>query len=551
MGSAAGPMPMSAAPAGAGFAAAGSASGGAYPGGNGSGASRPGEASDDDSKRRGRTKVIAIVAAVVAVLLVIASVGGFLIWRHMRSASNQSTTQSASKPDTTTKPDTTQDTEPKKPVEPAKPKTTEVTMTSFSCSGDTISDWHWEGSALVSDVIACPAGGSSTNSSESSSTSSSDGGDGEYSVGVWTPAFDQSKEIHVSMLESGEKEYSEPKVAATYGDNPAVFVIYAVKTKAVGTTPESVHLYAHEVDMKNGTIGKRIDLRTEADNLINYEQDYDYTVLGASNATVAVAKTWHTDMQYNVNGGTNTLEVGHTQVMGLTRNQHEATTLQTFQDVVANNEEGYPEVTTERASNVTMQDVYMVSGTSYRLYSIDANKQITSFGNDFCPGNSDGWGCNVKTIRHVGGDIYAIGAEWNSFILDTANGKARYMAEVIGHNDADTYNGNISWDQFSDGTLYILDRSSVSNEIHVYLLDKNLKKTEVLDSDQWNRLLLGSGEFNGINYLTKRIYVKTTDQQIMVDEKGDSTGEYTRLPAEGEDAECDHNRSALDHVVIT
>ena len=110
--------------------------------------------------------------------------------------------------------------------------------------------------------------------SDSSSRSSSDSldGSGEYAFGIWTPSLDESKEIHVSMLESGEKEYSEPQVAATYGDNPAVFVFYAVKTKAVGTTPESVHLFAHEVDLETGELSDRIDLRTEEDNLIDYEQ---------------------------------------------------------------------------------------------------------------------------------------------------------------------------------------------------------------------------------------------------------------------------------------
>lgn len=39
------------------------------------------------------------------------------------------------------------------------------------------------------------------------------------------PAMDESKVIYFSALKSGEKMYSDPVVAATYGPNPAVFVI--------------------------------------------------------------------------------------------------------------------------------------------------------------------------------------------------------------------------------------------------------------------------------------------------------------------------------------
>lgn len=117
-------------------------------------------------------------------------------------------------------------------------------MTNFVCNYDT-SDWGWDGGAVLSDVMPCANGDASSSSDSDYGSSSQSADDGQYAFGVWTPAMDESKVIYFSALKSGEKMYSDPVVAATYGPNPAVFVIYAVKTKAVGTTPETVHLFAH------------------------------------------------------------------------------------------------------------------------------------------------------------------------------------------------------------------------------------------------------------------------------------------------------------------
>ena len=75
----------------------------------------------------------------------------------------------------------------------------------------------------------------------------------------------------------------------------------------------------------------------------------------------------------------------------------------------------------------------------------------------------------------------------------------------------------------------------------VFLLSSDLKPTEVLDGPQWGRLLLTDGSFKGINYLTKTIYVKTTDEQIIVDAQGKSVGKYTQLPLDDDSMVCDHS----------
>lgn len=96
-------------------------------------------------------------------------------------------------------------------------------------------------------------------------------------------------------------------------------------------------------------------------------------------------------------------------------------------------------------------------------------------------------------------------------------------------------------DQFSDGTLYVQMAGNGNESKRVFLLSSDLKPTEVLDGPQWSRLLLTDGSFKGINYLTKTIYVKTTDEQIIVDAQGKSVGKYTQLPLNDDSMVCDHS----------
>ena len=198
-------------------------------------------------------------------------------------------------------------------------------MTNFVCNYDT-SDWGWDGGAVLSDVMPCANGDASSSSDSDYGSSSQSADDGQYAFGVWTPAMDESKVIYFSALKSGEKMYSDPVVAATYGPNPAVFVIYAVKTKAVGTTPETVHLFAHQVDLKSGELSDRIDLRTEEDNLINLQQDYEFDVLAQSNNRVAIEKSWKTTEKRTVNDDQREVEIGHKQIMGLSGGAKQAET---------------------------------------------------------------------------------------------------------------------------------------------------------------------------------------------------------------------------------
>lgn len=494
--------------------------------------------------KKPRKIVPIIIAIIVVVALIAGGITGFIFWRnaHQKAEAKPTTTSSTTKSKPKTKTKTTTKDQQKTKSEPAKPAATEVTMTDFSCDGNSASDWKWTGGAMVSNVIHCWDGDSSVDS-DSSSKSSSDSldGSGEYAFGVWTPALDESKEIHVSMLESGEKEYSEPQVAATYGDNPAVFVFYAVKTKAVGTTPESVHLFAHEVDLDTGELSDRIDLRTEEDNLIDYEQGYEYSLLAESRNMVAIKKTWHSDEKYTANKDERSATINHTQVMGVTHDSDTAKVLQTFQDkIVLTTDSGgyqYAKQVNASASGVSLYDAYMVRDNSYHLYSVEDNKEIMSFPLNYC--DTDYSSCDLSRMRYLGKNMYVTDDSYSGkFVIDSTTGKQQSLKDVLGlSKDEDVR----AVDQFSDGTLYVQTDGNGNESKRVFLLSSDLKSTEVLDGPQWGRLLLTDGSFKGINYLTKTIYVKTTDEQIIVDAQGKSVGKYTQLPLDDDSMVCDHS----------
>ncbi|PLS29819.1 zinc ribbon domain-containing protein [Bifidobacterium parmae] len=506
----------------------------AVPGGSGT----PVPPGDGGAPRKPHRARAIIIVLIVAIVLAAAGIGGFLYWRHTQAAAQQETqAQATTKKKTAAQPKTKRNgTE-----ESTKPKVSEVTMTDFQCGGSSASRWSWSGGAMVSNLISCADDGYATDG-ETASNGSQAGGEGEYSFGLWTPALNASEVVHVSMLESGEKAETTPIVAATYGDDPAVFVIYAVKTKAVGTTPETVHLYAHEVNVNTGELGKRIDLKTEEDNLADRDQDYQYAVIGASDTRVAVQKTWHTEETFTVNGREDKERVDHAQVMALTHGRKTATTLQTFKDegAVTSDSGGYQSVdmTETEVKDVSVYDTYLatvkrpgtpVSTKTYQLYSIDGNKKLVDVPETYC-GRS--YGCGADTIRRVGDDHWL----FNGWMVDST-GAAKSVASIVGVSE----DSQLDLNQFSDGTVYVQAVDFGDDYAkRIFLIDDDLQSTEVLDKDQWGRLLLSSGSFKGINYLTDEIYVQTTDEKIIVDRKGKSVGSFDLLPASEDTAHLDH-----------
>lgn len=491
-----------------------------------------------------------IICIIIVTVLVVALIGGLTTWTLLnKRAADAEEATSAAAAKTVTKP---KKQPANQPVKPEKPKTvSEVTMANVDCGSQTTTKWGWTGGALASEVVQCT-------SSDSSSSYGSDTMEGEYAFGVWTPALDQSTEIRISMLETGEKEYSKPVVAATYGDEPTVFVLYAVKTKAVGTQPETVHLYAHQVDLETGKFSDRIDLRTQEDNLIDYQQGYKFSVIASSEKTVAVAKSWHSDDKFTVNGDNTTRTVNHTQVMGVTRDADTATALQTFKDDVTVKTNQYNKQylgeTSIKVSESSAADIYLVSmrgndgndSSSYRLFSIDDNRNVLILPYTYCDPNKK-YGCNVDAIRHFASGKYFIeaggDAERYGVIADAQAGVTS-VGSIMNLGESDSIS---NWDQFHDGSLYFeINGSNDDKRIMVIGIDG--KASEILNNGRWARLLLNSGKPKGINYISNLIYAQTTDQQISVDLQGNTVSQdVTALPYTDNGSECDH--TAVDWVM--
>ena len=218
-------------------------------------------------------------------------------------------------------------------------------------------------------------------------------------------------------------------------------MFYAVKTKAVGTTPESVHLFAHEVDLDTGELSDRIDLRTEEDNLIDYEQGYEYSLLAESRNMVAIKKTWHSDEKYTANKDERSATINHTQVMGVTHDSDTAKVLQTFQDkIVLTTDSGgyqYAKQVNASASGVSLYDAYMVRDNSYHLYSVEDNKEIMSFPLNYC--DTDYSSCDLSRMRYLGKNMYVTDDSYSGkFVIDSTTGKRQSLEDVLGLSKDDS-----------------------------------------------------------------------------------------------------------------
>lgn len=506
----------------------------------------PGNTPGDGGKRPKRRAFTIVIVVIVVAAVIAASIGGYLYWRHTQTVARQTASAQTQSKKTTAVPKKKQSTV--KPAKPAKPEISTVMMTDFQCGSSTSYSnrnhrtWKWSGSAMVSDMVGNCAESGDTASERSSSSGSGSGdgsaGEGEYSFGLWTPALPYSKVIHISMLKSGEKVESAPIVAATYGDNPAVFVVYAVKTKAVGTTPETVHLYAHEVNVDDGVLGKRIDLKTEQDNVIDLQQNYQYGVIAMSDTRIAVEKTWTTSEKITTDGYESSYNVNHVQIMALETGETGPKTLQTLQDKVEVRDGKYGQTahkTTVQVSGAARYGIYLVrtdgdDGRSYQLYSVDDEKSVADVPGTYC---GETLGCPVNTIYRVGKDHWL----FDDWLVDSS-GSAQSLVSLLGVDKSSSFHV----DQFADGTLFVQVDEYVKGKHRVFVVSDNLKPSEVLDGDQWARLTLNSDGIEGINYLTNLIYVRTTDEQITVDTKGEAVGSYDVLPYGMDDGK------SLDHT---
>lgn len=448
--------------------------------------------------RNKKTLLTVIIGAVAAIALV----SGVA---YAVSGSPKPKPTVASSPDTTT-------TTPSATETPT-PEVTQVNLAESFAMGDANpwSHWKWQGGAMVTEI------NSPRDENNKVETDNPD-----YYFQVWVPQLkDKVADCVFSPTKSGEKMAGGGlTVTATYGDKPTVFAVYTILTKAVGTSPETVHLYAQELDLPSCKAKPRIDLQTEADNVVNDRQDYEYKIVGKSENKIAIAKTWttQTDSYSDIQG--------HIQVMSITAGEKNASSLQEAEG--KDSEVGV-------LSSVT-NDAYMIATDKRRVYSIDNNKVIFELPLEFGDGDTkcEGTGGELvlyrlsadKYVYTCGGHLDDKHPLYQTYLVTASSGEAVPLPNFLKLSENSSYPDGY-YQQFKDGSLLVTS----SDAIQAFHIDTDGKASEILDSAQWERLFHGSDtHFGDANYLKNQFYAKTTDEVISVDLTGKSVDTFKLEP---------------------
>ncbi len=382
----------------------------------------------------------------------------------------------------------------------SKTPTPEITRVQLPAGGD----WQWQGGAMITAV------------SQEGKLENPD-----FSFQVWTPKLkDKTVDCTFSPVQNGEKMTDQDiSVAATYGEDPAVFVVYTVLTKAMGTSPETVHLYAQELQLPSCKAKPRIDLQTEADNVVNDRQDYSYRIVGKSEKSVAVAKIWSSEYK-KPDALVKTVQ-RHVQVMSLTGGQTKAASLQ---ELAADKDEF-------AVSSSVTNDVYMIVTGKRRFYSIDSNQVLFELPLNIDVGDPScykpvGEGSSLNLFR-LSNKQYLFSCQAsddekhslpNVFLVDST-GKLTPLIGLLKLPSDHPEFRSVTLKQLQDGSALVTCEGSYQ----VFHLGTDGKVSEILDSAQFERLLHSDdSHFGATNYLTNQFYVRTTDEILTMDLAGKS-----------------------------
>ena len=401
-------------------------------------------------------------------------------------------------------------------IETPTPEVTQVNLAESFAMGDANpwSKWKWRGGAMVTEI------NSPRDENNKVETDNPD-----YYFQVWVPQLkDQVADCVFSPTQSGEKmAQGGISVTATYGDKPTVFAVYTILTKAVGTSPETVHLYAQELDLPSCTAKPRIDLQTEPDNVVNDRQDYKYKIVGKSENKIAIAKTWTAE-----DDSSNPTR-RHMQVMSIAAGEQKASSLQ----------ETSGEESKVGISTSVTNDAYMITTDKRRVYSIENNKVLLEMPLEIGDGNTkcDSWtgiGGDLvlyrlsadKYVYSCGGDLDEKNPLFHTYLVTASSGEAVPFPNLLKLSENSSYPDGY-YQQFKDGSLLVTSRDAMQ----AFHISPDGKASEILDSAQWERLFHGSDtHFGDANYLKNQFYAKTTDEVISVDLTGKSVDTFKLEP---------------------
>lgn len=491
-------------------------------------------------RKSNRGRLIAIIIAVIVVIALIA--GGAFWWFRIRPNSGDNgdadaAQSSPTKRDNDSAASSDNASEPgngsKTTIEPTHSNVSKVSLGDITLCSDAVSDgdssrtieaseWMWHSGMLGTRPNRCDY-------------NAEDGPADSYGYGIWTPQLDMPVACTLSPVQEDEKmtdtTQTGQRIAATYGDDPAVFLIYRVTVKAKGTTPQTDHLYAQPVTVASSgcTLGNRIELDNHGGNV---------HLLTATDDKIAVVESWEDSQERaNSKGDKKDVDINHAMVSVIDRDGK--LTKATYDQGVSENDEHYFDTKPFSVAGYAAAGLYVDRSGSgdFTFHDLDSDKALFKLGAQYCGGNNSEFDddCGVDGVWRLGSDRFlvadgTVGQGARYFIVDST-GKATAVKSSIAPDkesygrSADYLLGHSELVQLKDRSFVVVGGSNV-----LYRMDVNGRFTPIIDRDRLAKLRDGVNSDIHVNYVTGQIYLETTDENLVVGLDGKSVGEYTWEP---------------------
>ncbi len=374
------------------------------------------------------------------------------------------------------------------PEEPDPADWTEVELTPAPelqhPNGETFSpsDWHWCDGVLATGVWM--------QEYESSSDF------GKCSFAVWNPVSGLRFEFYGTLQDADEELIGgTPKIIASYGEAPVAWIIYRVRKSASGLDPESTHLYASRINFEEGELEERVEL-PDGDFNDTYDELMTWVPSTEDYCGIMIA----TDYEESTNKGDGA-------------NQHVLALDEAGQATDYYQKEWRYDAATSASGIFIFDDYY---GDRQWMYDLDTGSAIFEEAIDPTTGA-------FNSVMPLGENRYLANVYNRDRIeiIDPSDGVTS-LADKI---DALFPDGNPTDPSFAaslhDGSAILGIGGCIAK------IDPMGNVSAILDVRRGEALGI---EVMGVDPMTGDIYVKTTDENVIIDVSGADAGRWTVCP---------------------
>ena len=359
-------------------------------------------------------------------------------------------------------------------------------------------DWHWCDGVLATGVGVFEDEKSPDN--------------GKCTFAAWNPVSGLRFEYSGALQESNEELIGDtPKVIATYGELPVAWVIYRVRRSASGLDPESTHLYARRINFDSGELEERVELLDG-----EFNDMFDSLIQWVPSSDNCCGIVVATDYNEAIDSG----GFSNYHVLALNREGK----VSDYYD----KEWRYTHSTS--ASGVfTVDDRY---GDRQWLYDLDTGSALF----ERTIGPTEGY---TTDIMPLGADRYLSNVYDcdRTAIIDPAAGMTPFFDKIM----------SLSPDGYADDPLFASGLHDGSVILGVYggiaKVDPEGNMSAILDGERGQALGL---EVMGVDHMTGDIYVKTTDENVVVSAAGEDVGRWTMYPYSAQPLEISYKVVRFD-----